>query len=150
MNYSEIKAICEIYKIVKYTINDDGTVDVNDKLVDLSYKNMTKLPLKFGKVTGDFCCSYNNLTSLEGSPISVGGSFYCSNNILTSLEGSPKYVDGYFCCYNNILTSLEGSPTSVGGRFWCWRNPLPREVIDNPKAYLKQLNRDRLLNELID
>jgi hypothetical protein len=126
----DIESICLKYGIKNYTINEeDGTIDV-DGDVDLSGsifgggKNIDKLPLKFGKVTGNFNCSYNQLTSLEGSPSKVGGDFICYENKLTSLEGSPSEVGGSFYCYSNKLTSLEGSPNRVGGSFDCRYNKL--------------------------
>ena len=69
-----IEEICELYDIRNYTINDDGTVDV-DNQVYLVGNALTKLPLKFGNVSGYFNCSNNELTTLEGSPKSVGGYF---------------------------------------------------------------------------
>jgi hypothetical protein len=115
--------ICEIYNIENYTINSDGTVDV-DGDVDLSRKGLTKLPLNFGKVTGYFYCYNNKLTTLEGSPISVGGYFGCYNNKLTTLEGGPREVGGDFYCNYNQLITLEGSPREVGGHFSCSYNPI--------------------------
>jgi hypothetical protein len=119
----DIHFICKEYGIKNYSINDDGSVDV-DGDVDLSDKGLTKLPLKFRKVSGDFNCDNNQLTSLEGCPQKVGRDFYCSNNKLTSLEGSPQSVGGSFYCDDNKLTSLEGSPQSVGGNFSCDNNKL--------------------------
>ena len=148
MNYSNIEQICREYGITNYTINPDGTVDVDDD-VELSFEKLTRLPLKFRKVSGGFYCDNNQLTTLEGCPTEVGGHFNCDNNQLTTLEGCPTEVGGYFSCQTNQLTKLEGCPTSVGGGFYCSRNPLPEEIIDNPKAFLKQLNRDKIINGLI-
>jgi hypothetical protein len=120
---NSIHKLCKEYEITDYIINDDGSIDV-DRGVDLSYRSLTKLPLKFRNVSGDFSCHYNELTSLEGCPRSVGGSFYCSRNKLTSLEGSPSSVGGSFFCSYNELTSLEGCPSSVGGDFYCDSNEL--------------------------
>jgi hypothetical protein len=97
-----ISLICKQYGIENYTVNDDGSIDVNGS-VDLYGYQLTELPLVFNKVTGYFSCSYNNLTTLKGSPKWVGGYFSCYNNYLTSLEFSPDYVGGYFSCdYNNL------------------------------------------------
>jgi hypothetical protein len=155
--FEDIDSICKKYNIENYTINADGLVDVNGD-VFLYNKGLTKLPLKFGKVTGyfgcndnqlttleggprevggDFDCYNNQLITLEGGPISVGGGFYCRNNKLITLEGSPREVGGDFSCYNNKLTTLEGSPKEVGGNFNCRDNKLatlegsPREVGGN-------------------
>jgi hypothetical protein len=91
-----IDSICEKFKIDNYTVNEDGTVDV-DGDVELSDKGLKKLPLKFGRVTGHFSCN---------------------NNELTTLEGSPSRVGGYFICNSNELTTLKGGPSEVGGNFW--------------------------------
>ena len=109
-----IHKICKKYDITDYTINSDGSIDV-DGIVNLHGKYLTKFPLKFRNISGSFDCSYNNLTNLEGSPIHVGTSFYCDNNKLTSLEGSPTHLGGDFYCSSNRLTSLEGSTTYIVG-----------------------------------
>ena len=70
----DIDAICRKYNIRNYTINEDGSINV-DGNVDLKYKKLTKLPLKFKNVSGGFYCHDNQLTSLEGCPESVGGDF---------------------------------------------------------------------------
>jgi len=119
----DIDSICRKYSIVNYNINKDGLVDVEGD-VDLYNKGLTKLPLKFGYVSGYFNCNNNQLTSLEGSPQSVGEDFYCISNQLTSLKGGPQSVGGYFECRRNKLTSLEGSPKSVGSEFYCSENEL--------------------------
>jgi len=143
-NYdNEVAEICKKFGIENWSIRD-GLVDV-DGDVDLWNKGLTKLPLKFGRVSGNFYCwnngltslegapkevggnfncGYNNLTTLEGAPKEVGGNFWCSYNKLTTLEGVPKEVGGYFRCSYNKLTSLEGAPKEVGGNFWCRNNNL--------------------------
>ena len=109
-----IEEICKNFNIGNYTINDDGTIDIDG---NISINVLHNLPLKFGKVTGYFSCSSNVLTSLEGSPGYVGGNFDIGFNKLTSLKGCPKYVGGDFECVKNMLTSLEGCPEYVGGDF---------------------------------
>ena len=106
-NFEDIHKICEEYGIENYTINPDGSIDV-DGDVNLSYKALTKLPIKFNHVSGDFYCNHNLLTTLEGSPKSVGGNFYCNGNPIYSKLGDIDY-----------------------------------------KSYIKQLNRDKILNELL-
>jgi len=131
MNYSvdNIHKICKEYGIKNYTVNTDGSIDV-DGDVSLFGIGLTKLPLKFNHVSGYFNCIFNNLTTLEGGPQSVGGHFYCRNNNLTTLEGCPK---------------------SVGGDFYCSYNPIHNQLgfIDY-KSYIKQINRDKILNELLN
>jgi len=62
----------------------------------VKYTHITKIPFKFGKVSGDFYCSDNQLTTLKGVPQNVGGDFYCSYNQLTTVEGAPQNVGGNF------------------------------------------------------
>ena len=117
-----IDEICDKYGIENYTINDDKSIDVNGD-VNLKLLTITKLPLKFGSVSGYFDCPLG-LTTLEGSPKYVGGNFNCSSNELTSLSGSPESVGGHFDCTNNKLITLEGGPVSVDGDFDCSNNKL--------------------------
>jgi len=118
-----IDSICKKYDIKNYTINDDGSIDV-DENVYLSNRGLTELPLKFRKVSGEFYCSYNKLTSLSGSPREVGFRFSCRDNKLTSLEGSPREVGGYFSCDNNQLTSLEGISKYISGGIYFKNNQI--------------------------
>ena len=103
----EIHDICKKYDITNYSINPDGSIDVEGDLY-LYNMNLDKLPLKFNKVNGYFGCSNNNLTSLEGCPNYVGRWFSCNDNNLTSLKGCPNYIGGTFYCGGNPLESLEG------------------------------------------
>jgi hypothetical protein len=120
---TDIHSICKKWGIENYTINPDGSIDVDDN-VDLYSQRLTKLPLKFRNVSGDFNCSNNKLISLEGCPQSVSADFICFNNQLTSLEGGPQSVGGGFYCYNNQLISLVGCPQSLSGSFNCKNNKL--------------------------
>ena len=104
-NFEDIDSICQKFGIKNYTINSDGSIDV-DGNVDLIDKGLTKLPLKFRNVTGDFDCRNNKLTSLEYAPLSVGGGFFCNHNQLTSLEGGPQSVGGGFYCDDNPVESI--------------------------------------------
>ena len=115
--------LCRKYGIEDFSINKDGSVDVNGN-VHIEGLYLTKIPLKFNKVFGDFYCDSNSLTSFEGSPNWVGGNFDCSNNRLKSLKHSPYFVGGYFSCGNNELINLDFSPKEIGIFFDCIENPL--------------------------
>jgi hypothetical protein len=115
--------ICEKYGIQNYTINEDGSIDV-DGDVYLHDERLTKLPLNFRNVTGSFYCHHNQLTSLKGCPKTVDVNFYCSDNQLTSLECCPVSVGRSFACYHNKLTSLKGCPKTVGDYFNCRYNKI--------------------------
>jgi hypothetical protein len=127
----DIDSICRKYRIRNYTINGDGSVNV-DGDVNLHSEGLSELPLKFGKVSGNFYCNSNLLLNLVGSPLEVGGEFNCSNNQLTSLEGAPNKVGGGFNCHNNQLESLEEAPREVGGGFYCYCNQLT-SLVGSPK-----------------
>ena len=92
--------------------------------VDLSELCLTKIPINFTEVGGNFWCYDNELSSLEGTPRIVGGRFICSFNQLTTLVGAPKAVGSWFDCQCNNLTSLVGAPEKVGGNFYCSHNQL--------------------------
>lgn len=116
-----ISSLCDYYKIKNYTINSDGTVDVDGNVVLLA-KGFTELPIRFNKVSGKFTCNNNKLTTLYGCPVEVGGDFGCNKSSLTSLKFGPLKVGGYYSCPSNRLTSFEYAPTEVGGHFNAYRN----------------------------
>jgi hypothetical protein len=150
-SFNDIKSICEKYDIINYTINTDGSIDVDDD-VDLYGKYLFRFPLKFGRVTGDFDCTNNQLTTLEGSPKEVGGDFSCSTNRLTILDGGPREVGGSFYCNHNQLITLEGGPREVGGRFFsCGDNPIYQvyKLFPNYKSYIDSLDYNYLRGENI-
>lgn len=102
-----IHKICKSYEIENYTINPDGSIDVDGDVLPFN-RNLFTIPIKFNKVSGNFDCSWNNLISLENSPIEVGGNFICDFNRLKSLVGSPIKIGGFFYCVDNPLESLDG------------------------------------------
>jgi hypothetical protein len=126
-----IDEICEKYEIKNYTINDDGTIDVNGR-VDLYSSGLKEFPLTFNRVDGDFFAQNNGLKTLKGSPRWVSGYFDVANNSLTNLEGCPDYVGSDFSCTYNHLTSLNGSPDYVGDDFYCGYNDLT-DLVGSPK-----------------
>jgi len=144
---SKIHKICKKYHIINYTINNDGSIDVDENdendenwgadenyendenwgtgvSVDLWNKKLTQLPLKFGRIKGDFFCSVNKLTSLEGCPKEVNGDFYCNDNQLTSFEYAPKIIRGGFYCNRNNIKSFEYFPSFVEVDFDCDGNSI--------------------------
>jgi hypothetical protein len=94
-----------------------------DGKIDLTEKGLTKFPVRFGKIKGDFKCCGNKLTSLDGAPTEVEGTFDCRYNEITSLEGAPQKVHIFYCGYNRLKT-LEGAPQEVKFDFWCDNNKL--------------------------
>jgi len=119
---NSIESICRKWGIDDYTINPDGSIDV-DGNVYLTELELVKFPIRFGKVTDKFNCSFNELTSLEGGPKSVGRHFFCSNNKLTSLEGLPE-IGGDLNCNSNNIIDFRGIPEFFRGDFNCYNNPI--------------------------
>jgi hypothetical protein len=147
-----IEKVCSDYNIKNWRINKNNLVDV-DGDVCLSKMGITNIPIKFGKVEGNFNCSFNKLESLFGAPGEVGGDFDCSANKLKSIEFSPIYVGGDYninnnriksllnCphyigqslnCHINKLESLEGVPHTIYGDFNCHTNNL-KNLIGSPR-----------------
>lgn len=116
-----IDSICAKYKIKNYSINSDGSIDVDGDVI-MRDEFLDKLPLRFNIVSGGFDCGNQKITTLDGSPNSVGGNFICSDNLLTSLVGGPNFVGGNFSAIYNDLSNLEGCPTTVNGNFQCFQN----------------------------
>ena len=122
MKEQEIHDICNEYDINNYSINPDGSIDVNGD-VDLSKMNLTELPLRFNKISGRFWCNSNKLTTLKGSPKEVGIFFTCYDNKLNDLKYAPNRIGSWFDCSVNNLKNLKNSPTSKN-LFFCEGNPL--------------------------
>jgi hypothetical protein len=130
MNKIEIDNLCKEYNITNYTINDDGSIDI-DGDVDLAWHKILKIPLKFNKVTGHFYCNSTDITSLEGVPKYVGGNFTCWKTNITSLKGAPQKVGGNFSCSYTKITSLKGLPEYIGGNIWCIETNINMPEIDS-------------------
>lgn len=94
-----IKQTCRNLGIKNFTINSDGSVDVNGS-VNLNDRDLTKIPINFA--------THNKITNLFGGPKSAR-SFDCFYNKITSLEGGPTNVPDTYICEHNLLTSLIGA-----------------------------------------
>ncbi len=133
LGVNEIHDICDHYCIKKYTINGDGSIDV-DGDVNLNRCGLTEIPLDFNKVSGLFYCGNNMITSLKGSPREVGKYFYCGGNNLTSLEYCPSIIREILYCNDNPLIFLNKAQIEVGTGFVCTDTKLPEilnELFDN-------------------
>ena len=108
----EIEAWLKEYEVEDYEIHDDLTVTV-DYLLDLSFRHLGSIPVKFRK-TKSINVSSNYLTSLDWAPEVVDGDFVCRGNKLTSLEGGPEVVKGSYLCSYNYLGNLKGIADEVG------------------------------------
>ncbi len=117
-----IHNICERYGINKYTINSDGSIDV-DGNVELSFYKLSKLPIKFNYVRGSFDISCNKLTTLEGL---------------------PKYIDGYLNLDYNHIVVLNIDIIAIGSNISIGMNPIEKieyinpNIIDNIRIHNNQ------------
>ncbi len=107
-NEQEIINICKKYKIKNYTINPDGSIDV-DGDIDLRYRTLYKLPLNFNRVNGSFFCYGNSLSNLENSPVEVNGDFDCYDSSIKSLIGSPIIVRKDLILTDNPISIVDSS-----------------------------------------
>ncbi len=134
-----IHVFCERYDINKYTIQDDGSVDVNGDVTLHSIK-LKKIPFQFGVVSGSFKVNDNKLKSLVGSPNMVGGTFDCSENKLSNLVGGPKEVGWNYFCDDNELDTFYGMAKEIGNDIRCEYNFVDDEIIE----YMENLDNDGL------
>jgi hypothetical protein len=100
---ARIKKWCDKLNLKNYVIDGEtGYVNILSDGVDISHKNLGKIPIQFGIVNGNFSCCFCNLVTLKGSPIEITNGFFdCSFNKLTSFEGGPNKIQGNFFCSNN-------------------------------------------------
>lgn len=91
----QVKEWLDHYRIEKYTINDDLSVDVEGNVYLLGQK-FIGFPVQFNKVNGNFIIERCvNLISLKGSPRTLNGNFDCRNcRMLVSLEYAPSEING--------------------------------------------------------
>jgi hypothetical protein len=158
MNREHIEHFCERYRIEKYTINDDLSIDV-DGSVDLSNSFITHLSVQFNKISGDFNIRHNFLTRLKGCPRIVGGVFDCSFNNLSDLKFGPYIVTGDYICHTNELINIDDAPINVK-KFYCSRLDIPGTEyyfdptkgisMTNYKEYIMQVNRSKKIKSILN
>ena len=128
----------------QYNIYDDMSVDAMGP-VNMSYKNLKKIPVKFRRCTSDFTCEQNKLITLDNAPHTIHGSFNCSFNHLDDLKGGPRLVSGVYNCSNNIIMSLEGAPSKLRD-FNCSGNLL-RDLKHAPSVTGTFIKKNNLFND---
>lgn len=104
-NLFKLTEICKEFNINYSKLNKDLSVDVIGNVL-LTSKKLSKLPIKFNKVTGNFNCSSNELTSFENFPKEVIGDLRCDMNNISSFDFCPHYISGEFSCYSNPIHKL--------------------------------------------
>ena len=129
-NSEEIKKVAKHLgiKTKNIKLQPDGTLDVTGD-VDLTSKLYKIIPIKFGKVTGNFTIDDNQLTSLENSPSYVGGDFFCFNNQLSTLEYGPEFVGGEYSATSNLLRDFTGVAKHIGQTLDVSLNFIPKDML---------------------
>ena len=112
MNKRQISDFLFDLNIEHFKINDNFVVDIHES-ISLQGMKLTKLPFKFGGISGYFDCSDNKLTTLKGCPKLIDGFFDCSSNKLISLKHGPIEVGSFYNCYHNKLTDLSHLPKVI-------------------------------------
>ncbi len=162
------KYLCKKYGIKNYTINKDGSIDV-DGHVNLkcgsscnglelgpihSSKILEKLPLRFNIVNGNFDCSFNKLSSFDGFPKKINGDLIIRGNKFTSLNGCPSIgyskldigfeVVGRLDCRDNKIISFDGYRDDI----WLWgKTPFLGNPINNMWNLFKDVKLIDLFND---
>lgn len=104
----------------EHEVNDDLTVSVTGNVrFKTSQQDVTRLAVRFRRVSGDFIVRFNQIESLDGFPLEVGGSCNIDSTEVTSLEHAPNKVMGTFECSSNAITSLHYGPETVGKNYLC-------------------------------
>jgi len=90
-----------------WTINSDGSVDVSGyiRINEHNFRG-SKLPFKFGKISGTFDVDYSTLETMENFPDEIENVFYCCHTKISLLEHFPKKV-GHVCLYRNSKLFTE-------------------------------------------
>jgi len=107
---------------------------------DLSYQDLSSIPVKFYYIQGDFNISYNRLSDLTFSPLLIEKNFFCQNNLLTSLEEGPDTVKGSYICSNNNIENLMHLPSQVNGSFYFMNNPKLLPYTHKSFKEIKEMN----------
>jgi hypothetical protein len=105
-----------------FNVRDDGKVDVHGSVT--AEGHMSRFPVAFGRIGGDFNCMKCGLETLEGGPETVERNMIVEDNLLISLQGCPTSIRDGFYCDTNQLQDLKGAPESVAKTFSCEDNPL--------------------------
>lgn len=120
----EIRNWCKKHLQGIHKIHIDNDLDISVTGNVMITHRMSRLPVKFKNVDGNFTISNVGLRTLEGCPQSVSKSFNCSMNHLTSLQHGPDYVGNGYDCSHNLLENLEHCPKISMGIFNARYNPL--------------------------
>ncbi len=128
-----IKQWLDEHKITGYTIRSDGLVDVSGHVILNGYGEST-LPVKFGKITGEFHAGATALTTMDGMPSHTTGDCMLDTSKFTSCHGLPANMEceGSFALFGNKqMTSLDGmNIKTVGKILYLSKLPLIKDLKD--------------------
>jgi len=91
-----------------WKFNDDGTVDIFDSIVINNNNKISKIPVKFNDVYGNFSIVNRYINSLENCPKVVRKNFTIDSNSLKNLKYSPDTVGEDYYVFCSELESIEG------------------------------------------
>ena len=138
------------YKSSKYSyeyINNEWFVN-SDSDIDIMYKDLKKIPFKFGIVNGSFrimhtlldscdnfpkkiteslICTHNKIESFVGCTQDINNNVDFTDNMIGSFKGCPKIIKGYFSCNDNKITNFKDAPIIIEGHFAMRNNNIERE-----------------------
>jgi hypothetical protein len=105
-------------KVENFTFNADDSVDVDDD-VTFAALRYTTLPIKFGKVAGNFSVVGSALTSFKNFPDRVDGSLYVSASPITHLDGCTTSIGEDFTLKDmkELESMASAKPIEVGEDF---------------------------------
>lgn len=109
IRHKEIKVLCTKYRIVNFRINSDYSIDVFGD-VNLSNKNLNRIPIKFDEIYGNFECNFNNLKDLTNCPRIIHGNFSVYSNQIKDLSIHPEYIQGCFQIGQNKIKEATTFP----------------------------------------
>jgi len=105
----------------KWTLNENGEVDVDGNVDIIQYKTLSKIPVKFGEVSGWFDCQETPLTTLENFPDIIGINLNIINTKIKSFDYFPKIknLNSYsVLTVNNIMGEYFKSIKEEDFPYW--------------------------------
>jgi hypothetical protein len=125
----DVQAWLSQHNIKNYTIEDNLIVNVAGS-VYFDGHELTHLPVKFGKVAGDFSCSGVGFTTCQGFPREVSYDVWVCNNKLTTIQYAPEKIGGSFYIWGNQITNLAQLTCEISEDLYCHTNPLRLDNIN--------------------
>lgn len=129
-NIVDIKKWLHDFDIKYYVINDDLTVDVKVS-VDLSFLDLTNIPIKFRNISGYFYCNDNQLTDFSFMPDIIASHCNIGYNKVNTINYLPKTIGGDLFFNDMDLNEIDLSNTIVRGDIIGMNNKLDKIKFNN-------------------